>query len=204
MKSTPERVLDAAEDLFAAKGFEATSMGEVAEAVGIKAPSLYNHFRNKEALYEAVLDRLIEKFKRPMTELVGLEQVSAEQVLAWQRHMIDAHVENPNLARLMQYAALSGGPGVKKLIDELIRPLIAEPVKQITGIDSPSLVQRPDLRPWVVMAFNNIVMSYITMGPMYRDIIGVEPFSDEAKAMQAESINLLTRAFMNYDPDTGQ
>ena len=62
MKSTAERVLDVAEALFAEKGYKAASLGEVADGVGIRSPSLYNHFRNKEALYEAVLERLLDRF----------------------------------------------------------------------------------------------------------------------------------------------
>ena len=56
-RTTPERILDAAEDLFAEKGYSATSLGDVADKVGIRSPSLYNHFKNKEALYQAVLNR---------------------------------------------------------------------------------------------------------------------------------------------------
>ena len=58
--TTAERILDAAESLFAEKGYSATSLGDVADRVGIRSPSLYNHFRNKEALYEAVLERLLQ------------------------------------------------------------------------------------------------------------------------------------------------
>ena len=50
-QTTAERILDAAEDLFAQKGYSATSLGDVADRVGIRSPSLYNHFRNKEARY---------------------------------------------------------------------------------------------------------------------------------------------------------
>ena len=67
--STAERILDAAEDLFAEKGYSATSLGDVADRVGIRSPSLYNHFKNKEALYEAVLERLLVKFSAPLAEL---------------------------------------------------------------------------------------------------------------------------------------
>ena len=64
--STADRILDAAEDLFAEKGFSATSLGDVADRVGIRSPSLYNHFRNKEALYQAVLERLLTDFSAPL------------------------------------------------------------------------------------------------------------------------------------------
>ena len=57
--TTADRILNAAEDLFAEKGYSATSLGDVADRVGIRSPSLYNHFKNKEALYEAVLERLL-------------------------------------------------------------------------------------------------------------------------------------------------
>ncbi len=70
-RSTAERILDAAEDLFAAKGYSATSLGDVADRVGIRSPSLYNHFRNKEALYQAVLERLITEFSQPLQEIAA-------------------------------------------------------------------------------------------------------------------------------------
>ena len=56
-RTTPDRILDAAEDLFAENGYSATSLADVADRVGIRSPSLYNHFKNKEALYQAVLER---------------------------------------------------------------------------------------------------------------------------------------------------
>jgi AcrR family transcriptional regulator len=65
-QSTADRILDAAEDLFAQQGYSATSLGDVADRVGIRSPSLYNHFRNKEALYTAVLERLLTEFLQPL------------------------------------------------------------------------------------------------------------------------------------------
>jgi AcrR family transcriptional regulator len=49
-RSTRERILDAAEARFADKGFGATALGEIAEDVGIRTPSLYKHFDGKQAL----------------------------------------------------------------------------------------------------------------------------------------------------------
>ena len=43
--STKERILDAALSLFAENGFDGTSVEQIAQAVGIKAPSLYKHYK---------------------------------------------------------------------------------------------------------------------------------------------------------------
>lgn len=51
------RILDAAFALFSEKGFTATSMRDIADAVGIKAASLYNHFAGKRELFDALVER---------------------------------------------------------------------------------------------------------------------------------------------------
>ena len=199
MKPTAERILDAAEDLFARKGYTATSMGEVASAVGIRSPSLYNHFRNKEALYQAVLDRLLEKFLRPTRETYRQDDLTLDTILDWQRELIKVHVENPNLARLLQHVALSGGPEARRFMENLYKPLtdIHDP-ENYTELMPPKLRERPDLVPWVLMALNNLIMSYVTMAPLYQDMIGDQPFGEQGAENQAYVLNILTRALFNY------
>lgn len=51
---TKTQLLVAARSVFAKKGYGEASLREIAEAVGIKTPSMYAHFPSKEALYEAV------------------------------------------------------------------------------------------------------------------------------------------------------
>ena len=54
--STRQRILDAALELFARQGFAATSVRELARAVGLRESSLYNHFAGKEAIFRALVD----------------------------------------------------------------------------------------------------------------------------------------------------
>ncbi|HLG88102.1 MAG TPA: TetR/AcrR family transcriptional regulator [Alphaproteobacteria bacterium] len=56
-----QKVLVAASDLFATKGFEATSMRDIAAAAGLMSGSLYYHFASKEELYVAVQDASVSK-----------------------------------------------------------------------------------------------------------------------------------------------
>jgi TetR/AcrR family transcriptional repressor of nem operon len=63
-----ETALDAATDCFWRDGYEATSIRELAAEMGIKAPSLYNAFGDKRALFRDVLRRYVERSTRARIE----------------------------------------------------------------------------------------------------------------------------------------
>ena len=54
--TTKERILEEALTLFAQNGFDGTSVEQIAERVGIKAPSLYKHYKGKEDILNAIID----------------------------------------------------------------------------------------------------------------------------------------------------
>ncbi len=74
--TTRERILDAAAALFSREGYTGVSIRDITRAVGIKESSLYNHFRNKEAVLESLLDRMEEEFAgRRLPENFVLAQI---------------------------------------------------------------------------------------------------------------------------------
>lgn len=62
-RDTKRAILDAAVRLFVAKGFEETSLREIADAVGITKPSLYYHFASKLELLVAIVDPLLDDLR---------------------------------------------------------------------------------------------------------------------------------------------
>lgn len=64
--STKEKLLEAAVDLFASKGYDATSVDEIAESLGIKGPNLYRFFKGKAALLDAVIARFDTEYSEKM------------------------------------------------------------------------------------------------------------------------------------------
>ena len=63
---TRERILRAANDLFAKQGFSRVSMRVVANAAGVTKPALYYYFKDKEALFEECLAEFNEQMERTM------------------------------------------------------------------------------------------------------------------------------------------
>ena len=59
-----ERILDAAERLFAQEGFAATGMRAISEAARASIGAVYHHFRNKEAILERIMHREIDERRR--------------------------------------------------------------------------------------------------------------------------------------------
>ena len=54
--STKDRILEEALTLFAENGYDGTGVEQIAEKVGIKAPSLYKHFKGKEDILNSLID----------------------------------------------------------------------------------------------------------------------------------------------------
>ena len=62
--NTKQEITKAALELFSAQGYEATSVSQIADAVGIRKASLYSHFENKQAILDAVLQTAAEQYEK--------------------------------------------------------------------------------------------------------------------------------------------
>ena len=62
--STKQEILEAALDLFSTQGFEATSVSQIADAVGIRKASLYSHFASKQEILDALVQNVLEGYEK--------------------------------------------------------------------------------------------------------------------------------------------
>ena len=60
--NTKQEILEASLDLFSIQGFEATSISQIACAVGIRKASLYSHFESKQAILDAIVKDVLEQY----------------------------------------------------------------------------------------------------------------------------------------------
>lgn len=83
------QILQTAGEMFAAQGYLATSMRELAEAIGIEAASIYSHFPSKESLLQTVAWQLADAFLESAEAVYESNLPPAEKL----RGMLVAHIE---------------------------------------------------------------------------------------------------------------
>lgn len=84
-------ILDAARDAFAKYGYEGVSMRQLAEKVGCSHSNLYVHFKDKEALFDCLVEESFEQFGEKMRS--GPQSMKRDDPVAFLRKMGRAYVE---------------------------------------------------------------------------------------------------------------
>src|SRR5919197_5629383 len=114
--STRDAILDAAERRFAERGFAGVSMRGIAGEAGLRnQASLYHHFRDKRALYEATLARGLASIVA-LIEASGDGWLDAAQVGRNVDRMLDYLAAHPHLPRLIQRAGLDDSRSLRAAV----------------------------------------------------------------------------------------
>lgn len=75
---TKKKILDVALTLFSEKGYGNVYVGQIAEGVGIKAPSLYKHYKSKQDIFDAIIAEMRKRY----TETVSLFNLTGDDFIA--------------------------------------------------------------------------------------------------------------------------
>jgi AcrR family transcriptional regulator len=126
-KPRKEEILDVATRLFAEAGYEGTSMNDVAERVGMRKASLFYHFATKDALYEAVLERLVASLQAALEAIYVSSGTYEERLDAITETLVTVLASHPYAARLLLREAMDWGPVIRggKLLDRILLVLEA-------------------------------------------------------------------------------
>ncbi len=178
-EQTVQRLLDAAEQLFAEHGFAGTSIRDVASLAGLQKASFYNHFDSKDALYSAVLARGFQPMIGVMTEFLarGETAYDSPRLPADFFAMLAAR---PNFARLLQFECLQGGERVKPLLQGWVKESLDKGEITLRGSGEGKHWRPQDLHLLMFYTFA-MMLGYFTLQPLY------ELYADEA-AMTPDSI----------------
>ena len=163
-----EAILVAAEDSFARLGFEGASLQQIAEAAGVSRSTPVYFFGGKEALYDAVLVRVIARGQEAMARAYaeGEDAGSLEDAVeAYVGTFIDFLGHDENFLRLMQREALRGeSPVVKhygRAVEEAVVAL--RPIADKAGISPERLILDLTALCWYPFAHEHTLLPALGM-----------------------------------------
>jgi len=103
--STKARILAAAEEVFAAKGFSGASTREIAARAGVNISSLHYHWESKETLYFTVFrniyDQIVDLLRNTLGPLLARQDARESAIDATMRQLFDFFADNPNVPKLL-------------------------------------------------------------------------------------------------------
>ncbi len=117
-----ERILLQATHLFAQLGYGGTSVQAIADAVGIRKPSLLYWFPSKEALRQQVVEQLLAHWKREIPRLMAEARSGKDRFASTITVLVAYFAAEPDRARLLLREVLDRPDATRALMAEHLRP----------------------------------------------------------------------------------
>lgn len=194
-ESTRDRILDVAESLFARKGLAGTAVRDIARAAGLTAPSLYNYFEGKQALYEAVIARGVQ----PLFDLISGLAKSGVRGEDRTGEMLDGIMDHlaghPDLARLIQHEALTDGASLEQIAQGWLRPIVSRGLEAMK--DEDDSVWTEEERPLAVAAWIHVILGHFAMAPLLRSLFDFDPLAPEQIERQKRFLRRYAQLLMS-------
>lgn len=190
-----DKILDAAEALFARRGFAGVGLREVSEAAGLGKSSLFHHFKSKAELYAAVAGRILDIFDRKLTDALAAGGDPLERFDRWIDSMIETFAQHPTSARLLLRSLfedddLTGTSEEERHADQTIRHLLTS-LANLLKEGMQTGVFRAASIPHTLQSLMGISVYHFASGEFGEELIGGSLFSPSAIRRRKEEVKAL-------------
>lgn len=194
---TRAAILEAAEVLFAERGFAAARLEDVADRVGIRRASIVYHFRDKRELYEAVLADLFSGlFERTREALEAPGPLAARieaAVSAWVGYV----GRRPSLARLLLREVADAAVARETALLAHTRPFVELVQRVLLGSrDDPLVARGPFEAAYVASTIAGATVFFVAAMPTLVPDLGFDPLSAERLEDHREHVLRITRRLL--------
>lgn len=132
-KRNVEKILKAAESVFAKKGFAGASTAEIARKAGVPKANLHYYFRTKQDLYASVLDAILEVWLDALDEEIIAEADPTTAFAKYITRKMQASQQSPEPSRLWAIEVIGGARHVQPFLRNRLRRLVKEKSAVIEG-----------------------------------------------------------------------
>ena len=188
--STRERILDAAEKLFAENSYDGTTLREIATLVGNREPSLYAHFTNKEAIYDAVIDRALIPFSDALLDW-NMSQLTLNTLFNMPARLLELHAQHPYCAQILHREFTSQPHRISPKVLQWQQQFVEQSRRFMESLPDSAPVNKTKVVA-NMMTCTNVILGIFSTRGMQVSLLGDE--FDEALMME-EHLRLATRIF---------
>lgn len=180
-----EKILKSADKLFGAVGFESASTREIAELSGINKALIHYHFKNKEALFEAVLDSYYDRLWETLRSVLEKPLPFRERFKYLIEVYVDFLAQNINFAKMVQRES-AGGNHIGK-IRERMKPIFWAGI-EIIEKEYPAAKKGDFSAERLLTSFYGMIVTYFTYSGVLEHLTDKDPLSRSELKKQKEHI----------------
>lgn len=190
-KKNQAAILAAGLVVFSQYGFRGSTLDQVAEEAGLSKPNLLYYFRSKDAIYTALLARLLENWLEPLRE-IDAQGDPVEELLGYAKRKLDMSQHFPRESRLFANEIIQGAPRIADVLSGELRTLVDDISLIIEGWCAQGRIKKVDPRHLIFSIWAQ-TQHYADFDVQVRAILGdVDPFDGAEAHLEAMLRGMLT------------
>ena len=191
-------ILTHATRLFAEQGYDGTSVQEIADAVGIRKPSLLYHFKSKDELRDNVLAEMLAHWNAVLPGLL-LKASTEERFDATMEALTEFFIQDPDRARLFLRETLDRPAHMQAMLEEFVNPWVILLSGQLERGKEQGLVQRDvDAQAYVVEVITMAVAGTAVIDTL-QVILPADPARGDTRKRHAQELIRVARSSLYTD-----
>ena len=197
--STREAILLEARRCFSDRGYEGTSLNDIAAGVGIRRASVLHHFPSKEAVYQAVFDQALADWGARINKSVDDPPAGLGEEEGWthvDRVLTEAvrwFAENPDFVRLVRHESLAAGSHLGFDLGEALRPFFQRAVGYFEREMGEGRLRKHDPEQLIISGYGAI-LNYFSDVHFLQGLLGRDPMAEDAIETRIQAIRDFFRA----------